>query len=312
VVASRLRNAAAFATNWGGGGVQRTTNYGDSWPTVSTVAAAWGLDIARDDPNVVAFATYSGGQSYLSIDGGTSFVNVPLPGTNYALLLRDRGLALAQQSIGVFKLAFRYAYAPDNTQALALVSPNGGESLVAGQVHDVRWTSSNVARVRIDYRRDAASAWIHLDEVAGHRGRYAWVVPNDATEGGEVRVSDAWDLDPADSSIAGFTIAGGTSGVAERRPGPFELSPNRPNPFTGSTTIGFRLPIACNALLEVFDLTGHRVATLARGRRSAGEHTVTFHAGARGARAGRAGPGIYFYRLRAGGFSHTRKMLVLE
>lgn len=95
----------------------------------------------------------------------------------------------------------------------------------------------------------------------------------------------------------------------------FGLGQNRPNPFTGRTTIRYGLPVEAEVALEVFDLTGHRVATLVRGTQGPGEYAIPFGSGvtdAAGADLSRLRSGVYFYRLRAAGFVATRKMLLLR
>ncbi len=106
-----------------------------------------------------------------------------------------------------------------------------------------------------------------------------------------------------------------TSAVAPlaNRPAPgaaaptrFALLQNRPNPFTGGTTIGFELPRAEQVRIEVFDPQGRQVQTLADGSYAPGRWSVEWdHRDG----AGRAmPPGIYLYRMRAGGFEARRKM----
>jgi hypothetical protein len=75
-------------------------------------------------------------------------------------------------------------------------------------------------------------------------------------------------------------------------PTAYDLSQNYPNPFNPTTTIRYALPQASQVTLEVFDMVGRRVATLAEGPRAAGYHTATFD--------GRSlASGAYIYRLRA-------------
>jgi photosystem II stability/assembly factor-like uncharacterized protein len=307
---SRLRNGTVFATNWGGGGVLRTTDYGESWPPVAPTTTAWGTDIAGDDPNVAIYGIDSGEESYLSLDGGASFSPIDLPGSNHAFLARDRGLVLADQSDGIYKLGFAYDYTPQSGQSLAVMAPNGGELWDAGTPHDITWSAVHVALARIEYRRDPTAPWQLVAEVPGYYGAHQWTVPNDPTTQAKVRVTDAWDGSPEDSSDAAFTIhvegvsVGGPSATA------FALLQNRPNPFTRSTRIDFALPAESDVTLDVFDLQGQRVARLVSGRRSAGFHSVSVDP--RSDARGRLAAGVYFYRLRAGTFVDTRKMLVLQ
>ncbi len=88
-------------------------------------------------------------------------------------------------------------------------------------------------------------------------------------------------------------------------PSEYSLSQNHPNPFNPSTTIAFSLPLAGVVDLAVYDLAGRRVALLAAGAYTAGRHEVEFDATG-------LSSGLYFYRLTAGKFVETRKMVVVK
>lgn len=88
-------------------------------------------------------------------------------------------------------------------------------------------------------------------------------------------------------------------------PESYALQQNYPNPFNPSTTIRYELPKGGSVLLEVFNTAGERVAVLDQGQREAGTHTVQFD-------ASRLASGAYFYRLQAGGYSETRKALLVR
>jgi len=84
-----------------------------------------------------------------------------------------------------------------------------------------------------------------------------------------------------------------------------ELSQNYPNPFNPSTTIQFTLNRASDVTLEVFNITGQRVATLVRGALSAGNHRHTFDASG-------LSSGIYMYRLKTPEQMLTRQMILIK
>lgn len=88
-------------------------------------------------------------------------------------------------------------------------------------------------------------------------------------------------------------------------PKQYALEQNYPNPFNPTTTIAYQLPAASNVSLKVFDMLGKEVATLVNGRQEAGAYTVNFN-------ANQLSSGIYFYRLQAGNFLQTRKMMLLK
>jgi len=88
------------------------------------------------------------------------------------------------------------------------------------------------------------------------------------------------------------------------------LEQNIPNPFNPSTTIRFYLPARARVRVEVFDVSGARVARLAEGVYDAGPHRVTWDG--TDASGTRVGSGVYLYRLQAGARTLTRKMIVVK
>ena len=80
---------------------------------------------------------------------------------------------------------------------------------------------------------------------------------------------------------------------------------NAPNPFNPSTAITFELTEASPVNLSVYDLAGHKVATLADGVHQAGRHTI-------GWKPENLASGVYLYRLQAEGQVIERSMLLLK
>jgi hypothetical protein len=85
----------------------------------------------------------------------------------------------------------------------------------------------------------------------------------------------------------------------------FSLDQNYPNPFNPNTTIRYALPAMSYVTLSVFNALGQQMATLVNDGQEAGYHEVRFDGGG-------LASGVYFYRLKAGDFLQTRKMLLLE
>lgn len=88
-------------------------------------------------------------------------------------------------------------------------------------------------------------------------------------------------------------------------PTSYYLQQNYPNPFNPSTLISFQLPVSSQVSLKVFDMLGREVATLVNDRISSGEHQVSFD-------ASQLSSGMYIYRLQAGKFVQTRKMMLIK
>jgi hypothetical protein len=85
----------------------------------------------------------------------------------------------------------------------------------------------------------------------------------------------------------------------------YTLAQNYPNPFNPMTTIQYSLANTGNVSLKIYDILGREVATLVNGRQAAGEYTVQFN-------AANLASGIYFYRLQAGDFVQTKKMMLVK
>ena len=88
-------------------------------------------------------------------------------------------------------------------------------------------------------------------------------------------------------------------------PETFSMEQNFPNPFNPATTIRYSIPIGGSVLLNVYDVLGQRVATLVEEEQQAGYHSVVWN-------ADQMSGGIYFYQLRSGGFTVTKRLLLLK
>ena len=89
-----------------------------------------------------------------------------------------------------------------------------------------------------------------------------------------------------------------------------ELAQNRPNPFNPTTTIRFVLPAREDVTLAIYDANGRLVRTLVNEVRGYGAHEVTWDGRDDGGVA--MGSGVYFYRLRAGKLTESKKMVLLK
>ena len=88
-------------------------------------------------------------------------------------------------------------------------------------------------------------------------------------------------------------------------PNSFGLAQNYPNPFNPVTTIGYSLPKQTRVTLRIYDVLGRELATLVNETQSPGRKSVEFDAGT-------LSSGVYYYRLEAGNYIETKKLILLK
>jgi hypothetical protein len=186
-----------------------------------------------------------------------------------------------------------YKFLPQNNDTMNIniyLYQNGSEVASGHLLSNAsvsEWTSFNIGFTSYT---DADSARITLSSAMEPKG-------GGGVHGNSVLYVDNLSFDILISSLPEQT-AGGIPGI-------FVLDQNYPNPFNPSTTISFSLPEKSFVSLKVFDLLGREVATLVSGELPAGNQSVQWNA------ANMPG-GIYFYRLQAGTYSATKKLVLLK
>jgi M6 family metalloprotease-like protein len=109
------------------------------------------------------------------------------------------------------------------------------------------------------------------------------------------------------SATASFTYNSGSVDVEtiNEIPKEFSLAQNYPNPFNPGTTISYKISKAGNVLIRVYDLLGRVITTLVDENKSAGSYSVIFN-------ASNLTSGLYIYRIAAGSYNESKKMLLLK
>jgi len=127
-----------------------------------------------------------------------------------------------------------------------------------------------------------------------------------------------------DGVVYGDTLTVSVDDENQVQPTEFSLSQNYPNPFNPITKIKFTLPSpyqgegqgvrSMMTALKVYDILGNEIVTLVNEELPAGEYEVEFdsHSGESASGGGNLSSGVYFYRLRAGSFLSTKKMILLR
>ena len=145
-------------------------------------------------------------------------------------------------------------------------------------------TSAGSYQFTFTYKRDTAWADTSIYTVA--------FVQNDSNK--EV-------LNSAEGHYTPIGVENNNSNI----PKDYSLSQNYPNPFNPQTSIKFTLPKRENVTLKVYNVLGAEIKTLAEGIHNAGEYNLIFD-------GSDLSSGIYLYRLTAGGFTKTRKMMLVK
>jgi predicted lipoprotein with Yx(FWY)xxD motif len=145
----------------------------------------------------------------------------------------------------------------------------------------------------------------------------ATLVHQTATPGWTDPEYDGWDvhykitaLDHAGNESVPASPSSVTGADSPAVPKAFALYQNAPNPFNPTTTIGFDLERPAHVKLTVYNVKGEAVATLLNAQMTAGRKEISWTA--RDDRGMSVASGIYFYRLEAGPFTKTRKMVLLR
>jgi hypothetical protein len=174
----------------------------------------------------------------------------------------------------------------------------GSIALPAGTFQGLRWKHTSINQtvyngVPVSTDTSVSFTWITKE------GYFLDVTPKDKNPGeGTIEITGL-----------SYTSVGTTpSGIEERGPtvpSTPVLSQNYPNPFNPTTAISYQLPTASTVTLKVYDVLGKEVATLIEGAQSAGIHTVRFDGSS-------LRSGVYFYRIQAGSFEETKKLVLIK
>jgi hypothetical protein len=116
-------------------------------------------------------------------------------------------------------------------------------------------------------------------------------------------------IDPTVPSVDYLAVLDAEESGSEL-PGDFELKHNYPNPFNPSTTIGYRVGSRCDVKLVVYNMLGQPVKVLVDDPQQPGDYSVIWDATDDG--GARVASGMYLYRLKAGDYVESRKMLLLK
>lgn len=278
------------------GRIMKTTNRGDNW-TILTTPTATSLD------------------GIWFVNENTGYVG----GANVFLKTTDAGATWVNK-VGLFISPFETAqsvyfsdantgyYCTNTSNCRIVKTTDGGDtwSLIndnptAGAGWDMSFPNANTGYVctgngKVLKTTNAGLNW-GVQNTPLTENLYQIHFPNENT--GYIA---CWSGKVLKTTNGGLTYTGQ---VGSEAPKDFSLSQNYPNPFNPSTTIKFSIPKSEFVSIRVYDVKGSIVKDIVSERFAAGSYEVTFGAES-------LISGVYYYRMEAGSYSETRKMMYLK
>jgi photosystem II stability/assembly factor-like uncharacterized protein len=274
------------------GPVAKTTNGGLSWINVTTVdAQSWDIDFINANTGLVG----SGIGFKRTTDGGVTWDNIALPVGSYADQVKfiDENTVLA----GCYRVG---------SVGSICKSTNGGINWFVAystevQVGEIEFVNNIVYALsfygdNIFKSTDRGNTWRTYNLYGGDH-RIKFVNENTGFICGYrsvLRKTTNGGFDPI-----------GIEPISTEIPSGFSLHQNYPNPFNPTTRIKFDIPKASLVRLTVYDILGRQVAELVNENLNAGVYEYSWS-------GAELSSGIYFYKLQAGDFVETRRMVLIK
>ena len=167
-----------------------------------------------------------------------------------------------------------------------------------------RKSTPEVYRYWFEIAADSAFTFKVVDSLVTDTSKVVHSLANSQSYWWKVRASNPAGLGPF-SETRSFQVIISSINWENEMPSEHSLSQNFPNPFNPTTMIRYGLPHRSHVLLVVYNTLGQRVAELVNGDVEAGYHSVQFD-------ARNLASGVYFYRLQAGSFVETKKLLLVR
>ena len=155
----------------------------------------------------------------------------------------------------------------------------------------------------IKYNNSGIQLWAQKFNGIGNGSDFGRVVLADAS--GNVYVSGSCFVNNLDNCVIKYSPLTGINVLNNELPTGYSLSQNYPNPFNPATNIKFAIPQAGFVKLTVFNMLGREVETLVNENLNAGTYNADWNASSYSS-------GVYFYKVQAGEFTDTRKMILVK
>jgi hypothetical protein len=288
-------------------------NGGENWQVDSFFDITW---TATDNIGVTSISivlSRDGGATYPDTiatgevnDGVYSWqVTAPVTTTARIKVIAYDAASNSGQDVSDANFTIADGTAPEVTVTV----PNDGEIWDIGTSYDITWTATDnigVTSVAIVLSSDGGATYPDtLATGEANDGVYSWLVDVLSTVEARIKVIayDGAGNNGEDVSDDDFEIYDPASGVmaGEDAPERLVLVGNTPNPFRETTTIRFGVPTAGRVQIDIYDVSGRRVARVAEGQYGPGYHREVWHSG--------SNRGIYFVKISFGTEEVTGKIV---
>ncbi len=283
VYALAVSGSNIFAGTWGGGVFLSTTS-GTSWTSIDSGLTSKDVGAFAINGSSIFAGTYGG--VYLSTNSGTSWTATALINNDvYALAISDSTIFAGTQNGN----AYRSTNSGSNWTAV-LNNYVYGFAVIDGNI----FAGTNGGGVFLS--TNSGSNWVAVNSGLTDKNLYALAISNNTIVAGTA--TGAWRRPLSD-------MITGVNNNKSLLPQVYTLEQNFPNPFNPTTVIRYQLPIINFITLKVYDVLGKELKTLVNERQQAGTCSIRFN-------AANLPSGVYFYRLQAGSFTQTKKLVLLK
>lgn len=243
----------------------------------------------------------------------------PTAGWEFRSWCGDLGGAVNPQTVAMSANQSVFAiFAEAGSPAVTLTAPQGGEALAPGSLELIQWTASDaegIDAVDVLLSRDGPGGTFELLGTVGNTGSFLWPVSGPASANAFIKVvahnpaAATPSLAAFDVNDAPFTVQATVTGVEAEAVTEFSLRLASRNPTSNGAVVSFALPRDSAVRIEVFDVNGRLVETLANGTYRQGRYTARWSGRTP---HGEAPSGVYFLKFRSSGHEQTRRIVVIR
>lgn len=202
-------------------------NGGESWQVGASQTITWNSSGSISDVKI-EYSTNSGSSwttitSSTSNDGSYSWTIPDTKSTTCKVKITDTSdSSIYDASNSNFSITSSGGTPPPGSPTITVTAPNGGESWEAGDYEWIEWTSTGtVGSIKIEYSTNNGSSWMTVTSSTSNDGLYLWSIPNTLSSTCKVKISEASDGSPSDTSNSVFSITAAST--------PSEIKVNRDN-----------------------------------------------------------------------------------